>query len=115
VSFQWNRVEYSDIPASLELDDQTIDDADELHLGAEYIFLSSTPIIAVRLGTWLEPDHQMRATVDDPYTRALLQPGDDEMHYSAGLGLAMQRFQVDFALDFADRLNTFSLSAIYNF
>ena len=115
VSFQWNRVEYSDIPASLELDDQTIDDADELHLGAEYIFLSSTPIIAVRLGTWLEPDHQMRATVDDPYTRALLQPGDDEIHYSAGLGLATQRFQVDLAMDFADRVDTFSLSAIYNF
>ncbi len=115
VSFQWDRVEYSDIPSSLGLDDMTIDDADELHFGAEYVFLGSTPIIALRLGTWLEPDHQMRATVDDPLTAALSPRGDDDMHYAAGLGIALQRFQVDLALDFADRVDTIALSAIYNF
>jgi len=115
VSFQWDRVEYSDIPTSIPLDDQAMDDADELHLGAEYVFLGSTPIIAVRLGAWLEPDHQIRATGDDPFTSALLPRGDDDMHYSAGLGVAMQRFQIDVAVDFADRLDTVSLSAIYNF
>jgi hypothetical protein len=115
VSFQWDRVEYSDIPVSLGLDDQTIDDADELHLGAEYVFLGSTPIIALRLGTWLEPDHQMRATTDNPVTRALLSGGGDKMHYAAGLGVAMQRFQIDLAVDFADRVDTVSLSAIYSF
>lgn len=115
VSFQWDRVEYSDPPISLGLNDQTIDDADELHLGAEYVFLGSTPIIALRLGTWLEPDHQMRATVDDPFTRALLPGGEDQIHYAAGLGMATQRFQIDLAVDFADRGDTVSLSAIYNF
>jgi len=115
VSFQWDRVEYSDLPDSLRLDDQTIDDADELHLGAEYVFLGSTPIIALRLGAWLDPDHQMRATIDEPFIRAMLPAGDDETHYSAGLGVAMRRFQIDLALDFADRVDTVSLSAIYNF
>jgi len=115
ISFQWDYIEYSSISSSLQLDDQTIDDINTLHLGTEYVFLDSTPIIALRLGSWLEPDHQVRATIDDPYLRALLPPGDDDVHFSAGLGLAMQRFQVDFALDFADRVNTFSLSAIYNF
>jgi hypothetical protein len=115
VSFQWDRVEYSSIPASLNLDDQTIDDADELHLGAEYVFLGSTPIIAVRLGTWLEPDHQMRATSDEPFIRALMPRGEDEMHYAAGLGVAMERFQIDLAVDFAVHVDTVSLSAIYNF
>ena len=115
VSFQWDRIEYSSIPKSLGIDDQTIDDASEWHLGAEYVFLGSTPIIAVRLGTWLDPDHQMRATLDDPYEHALLPRGKDEWHYSAGVGLAMDRFQVDLALDVSDRLNTVSLSAIYNF
>jgi long-subunit fatty acid transport protein len=115
VSFQWDRVEYSDLPRSLQLDDVTIDDADELHLGAEYVFLGSTPVIAVRLGTWLEPDHQMQSTGDDPFTRALQPRGDDDMHYSAGLGVAMERFQIDFAVDLADRMDTISLSAIYNF
>ncbi len=114
-SFQWDRIEYSSIPDSLNADDQTIDDGNELHLGAEYVFLDATPIIAVRLGTWLEPDHQMRVTSDDLFERALLPRGDDEMHYSAGLGVAMQRFQIDLAADFADRVDTVSLSAIYNF
>lgn len=115
VSFQWDRVEYSDIPRSLRLDDQTIEDADELHLGAEYVFIDSTPIIAVRLGTWFEPDHQMYATIDEPLIRAFLPRGEDEIHYTAGLGLAMRRFQIDVAVDFADRADTISLSTIYSF
>jgi hypothetical protein len=115
VSFQWDRVKYSSIPISIGVDDQTIDDADELHLGAEYVFLGSTPIIAVRLGTWLEPDHQMYATSDDPFTQALLPRGEDEMHYAAGLGVAMQNFQIDLAADFGERADTLSLSVIYSF
>jgi len=115
ISFQWDRIEYSDIPTSLHLDDQTIDDSDELHLGVEYVFLSSTPIIAVRLGAWLDPDHQMRATSDDPFIRALMPRGDDEVHYAAGIGVAMQQFQIDLAMDLADRADTLSLSAIYSF
>jgi long-chain fatty acid transport protein len=115
LSFQWDRIEYSSIPRSIGLDDQTIDDADELHFGAEYVFLESSPVVAVRLGAWLDPDHQMYATVDDPYMRAVLPQGDDEWHYTAGLGFATQRFQVDLAADLSDRVNTISLSAIYNF
>lgn len=115
VSFQWDHVSYSNITRSLRLDDQTVDDTDSLHLGAEYVFLDWTPIVALRLGTWLEPDHQIRATVDELYMRALLPPGDDVMHYSAGVGIAMRRFQLDFAVDVADRLDTYALSAIYNF
>jgi hypothetical protein len=115
VTFQWDRVNYSSIVDSLDLDDQTVDDADELHLGAEYVFLRPTPIIAVRLGTWWEPDHQLRATIDDPLLRSLLPPGDDEIHYAAGLGVAMQSFQIDLGVDFADRVDAVSLSAIYSF
>jgi long-subunit fatty acid transport protein len=91
VSFQWDRVEYSDIATSLELNTETVDDADELHIGAEYVFLDSTPITAVRLGAWYEPDHQVRTTANEPFARAMLPPGDDQMHYSAGLGFATER------------------------
>ena len=115
VSFQWDRVEYSSIADSLELDDRTIDDVDELHLGAEYVFLDSTPIVALRFGTWYEPDHQMRATTDEPLALALLPRGDDEMHYAAGLGVVLQNFQIDLGFDFADRVDTVSLSTILSF
>lgn len=115
LSFQWDRIGYSSIPQSIGLDDQTIDDADELHFGAEYAFLESSPVVAVRLGAWLDPDHQMYAIVDDAYMQAMLPRGDDEWHYTAGLGLATARFQVDLAADLSERVNTISLSAIYNF
>ena len=115
LSFQWDRIEYSSIPQSIGLDDQRIDDADELHFGTEYVFLDSSPVVALRLGAWLDPDHQMYATVVDPYMQAMLPKGDDEWHYTAGLGLATRRFQVDLAADLSDRVNTVSLSAIYNF
>ncbi len=115
VSFQWDYIEYSSIPKSLGVDDQTIDDANEIHVGAEYVFLDLTPIIALRVGTWFEPDHQMRATEDEPYLQALLPAGDDEIHIAAGIGIAMDRFQVDIAMDIADRVDTVSLSAVYNF
>jgi hypothetical protein len=115
VTFQWDRVVYSNIVDSLGLGDRAMDDVDELHLGAEYVFLGSTPIIAVRLGAWLDPDHQMRATSGGPFALALLPRGEDEMHYAAGLGIAMQNFQVDLAVDFGERTDTVSLSAIYSF
>ena len=115
VSFQWDRIEYSDIPRSLGLDDSTIDDANELHLGAEYVFLDATPVWAVRLGTWLDPDHQMRSTADEPFVRALQPAGDNEIHFAAGVGVAMERFQIDLALDYSDPVKTASLSAIFNF
>ncbi|MDJ0793541.1 MAG: outer membrane protein transport protein [Woeseiaceae bacterium] len=115
ISFQWDRVNYSNIPRSMGLDDATIDDADELHLGAEYVFLDSTPVFAARLGMWLDPDHQMRSTVDEPFVRALQPAGHDELHFTAGVGVAMDRFQVDVAFDYSDLVKTASLSAIYNF
>ena len=115
LSFQWDRIEYSRIVDSLGLDDRAMDDVNELHLGAEYVFLDATPIIAVRLGTWLDPDHQMRAVSENPFALAQLPRGEDEMHFSAGLGVAMQHFQIDLGVDFSDRTDTVSLSAIYNF
>jgi long-subunit fatty acid transport protein len=115
LSLQWDRIEYSDMPSSIPLDDQTIDDGDEVHIGAEYVFLDSTPIVALRVGIWHDPDHQMYATVDEPFTQAMLPGGKDSTHFTAGIGIALQRFQIDFAFDFSDQVDVFSLSAIYSF
>ena len=92
-----------------------MDDVDELHLGAEYVFIGSTPIVALRFGAWLEPDHRLRNTTGGVFADALLPRGTDEVHFSAGLGVAMPRFQVDVAADLADHVNALSLSLIYNF
>jgi long-subunit fatty acid transport protein len=116
IGFEWDRVTYSDALENLEEDDQSIDDADQLHLGGEWLFLGTRPLLAIRAGAWHDPDHQARANENaDDHTRALLRPGEDQLHYALGLGLAFKNFQVDGALDFSDTVNTASLSVIYSF
>jgi long-subunit fatty acid transport protein len=127
IGFEWDRVEYSTIidgldPTVLEafepldLDvDLAVDDGDELHLGGEYAFLDATPVIAVRVGVWLDPDHRFRSISGDPEHRALFPPGDDELHLAVGVGLAFKHFQVDAGVDFSDLVDTASVSLIYSF
>jgi hypothetical protein len=114
-ALEWDRVEYSEPLESLGVDDQVIDDADELHLGGEYVFLDKTPVVAVRVGVWLDPDHRARAIAATPFVTALVQPSDDELHYAAGLGFAFPVFQVDLGIDLSDLVDTASISAIYTF
>lgn len=116
VGFEWDRVTYSDALQSLGLDDQGIDDADEIRLGGEWAFLQSRPLLALRAGTWHDPDHQTQANQNaNDFERALVRGGEDELHFSIGLGAAFESFQIDGALDFSDSVNTASLSAIYSF
>ena len=114
-ALEWDRITYSDMVKSMELEDQTVDDGDEVHIGCEYVFLGSRPLLALRAGAWLDPGHVMWATSDDPYTQALLRPVGDEMHYAVGFGMAFERFQLDGAIDFSELVDTISLSAIFSF
>ena len=123
VSFQWDRIQYSTIEDSLTAAalavggdvDQAIDDANELHLGGEYVFLRSTPVVAVRAGAWLDPDHQVRETSSDLFLRALQPRGEDQVHLAVGFGVAFERFQIDVGLDLADQVDTVSVSAVHSF
>lgn len=114
-ALEWDRVTYSQIQKSLELDDQAVDDGDEFHLGGEYVFLGSKPLLALRAGAWLDPDHVLRATSENPLTQALLRPVGDKMHYAVGFGVAFEQFQIDGAIDFSELVDTVSLSAIFTF
>jgi hypothetical protein len=113
LSFEWDRVTYSSIfSGDNELH---IEDADELHLGGEYAFLNLTPIVSLRAGVWLDPDHQISYDGDNYVADAVLTAGDDQMHYAVGLGLAFEGFQLDMAADFSELIDTVSLSFIYSF
>ena len=114
LSIEWDRVRYSTLsrasPAS------AVEDADELHLGFEYAFISKHPIVAWRLGVWLDPDHRPKALPEaSVFTRAVFQGGEEATHVAGGLGLAFESFQVDLAVDFSDPVNVASVSAIYSF
>jgi long-subunit fatty acid transport protein len=120
LGFEWDRVEYSSILESLasELVDTTdvvIEDADELHLGVEYVFLQTTPLVAVRVGSWLDPDHRFRFEGDSAVTRALFPSGEDTVHFALGLGLAFESIQVDVGFDYSEEVTTASISAIFSF
>ncbi len=117
VGFEWDRVEYSTIIDSINFDNQTvIDDADELRAGIELVFLERRPVVALRGGVWLDPDHRLRFEGEAPaLDRAFFRRGDDVVHVSAGLGLVFRRFQVDVGIDASDLVNTLSVSSIYTF
>ncbi len=96
-----------------------IDDADELHLGFEYLLDRS---VAFRAGAWYDPDHQLAYDFGgrDPESLApedrfgfRFPEGEDEIHFTAGLGVVFSRVQLDFALDHSDRADIFSLSGVF--
>jgi long-subunit fatty acid transport protein len=118
LSFEWDRVEYS----SIFSDDSElhIDNANEFHLGGEYAFLNLAPVVSLRAGIWIDPDHQISYEYsgddDENYVaEALLTPGENHTHYAVGLGLAFNRLQLDVAADFSELVDTMSLSFIYSF
>jgi hypothetical protein len=71
--------------------------------------------LALRTGIWRDPDHQFNYEGDDPIVQALLRPGEDQVHFTAGFGLAFQRFQLDIGFDFSDLVDKTSFSAIFSF
>ncbi len=96
-----------------------IDDADELHLGFEYLF--DRPV-ALRLGAWVDPDHQLAYDFGgrDPESVApedrfgfRFPEGEDEVHLTAGMGLVISGVQLDVAVDLSDRADVFSLSGVF--
>jgi long-subunit fatty acid transport protein len=120
VSFEWDRVQYATIFESLDQEalaapDLELDDGNEFHFGFEYVFVKSTPTIALRAGVWSDPDHRTRFVGDDEIVRSLLPPGEDQVHFALGFGLAFRKFQIDVGVDLSDLVDTASFSAIYSF
>jgi long-subunit fatty acid transport protein len=114
-----------------------IDDVIEPHLGLEWVFLDMERPLSLRVGAWYEDEHTIQFEGDlaefeqlvegvpaefrndfllDPIANAILfSTGEDQVHYSLGLGWAFRSFQIDFAADFADQRDTLSLSGVWRF
>lgn len=121
LSFEWTRVEYSSITESLDTevfdaDQLALEDGDEYHLGLEYVFVRSRPIVALRLGAWHDPAHSLGSgPTADVFESAIFQTGDDEIHATAGLGVVFGDFQLDLGADLSDTADLVSLSFVYRF
>ncbi len=121
VACEWSRVGYSSITEGLDVDlldpkQIQLDDGEEIHLGLEHVFVRSRPIVALRLGAWQDPAHRVVAGPDaDIFEKAVFRAGEDEIHFTGGVGLVFERFQVDFGADVSDLVDLASLSLVYRF
>jgi long-chain fatty acid transport protein len=120
VGFEWDRVEYSIIGETLDSEQvdtslAAIDDANELHLGVEFVFLATSPLIAIRGGIWHDPDHRFRYLGNDPFSQAIYQQGEDILHVTMGVGVVFNAVQIDLGADLSQNSDVFTLSAIYSF
>jgi long-subunit fatty acid transport protein len=136
ITFDANRVYYSDLTDDIisgfrpndTIDPQSteplsIDDGTELRLGAEYTFIDSANLWALRGGVWRDPEHTIRFNGQpdtNPQSNALsnavlFSTGDDEMHYTFGVGAVFGKFQIDAAMDFSENIDIFSISGVVRF
>jgi long-subunit fatty acid transport protein len=131
ITFDWNHVQYSALTDGLvslfsDFDEATArlttDDGDEFRVGFEYVFINMSNPIALRFGGWHDPAHKVyfSGEPDDSALQrtyaGLFREGDDVFHYSVGLGFIFgESFQLDAAADFADTIDTYSLSAVVRF
>jgi long-subunit fatty acid transport protein len=119
VAFEWDRVRYAKLLPGLAAiaggdEGLVLRDASEYHVGAEYAFLRVNPVLAARLGAWLEPDHRAcSSTSGSPYQ--CTGKSRDELHGTAGFGLAFRRFQLDIGIDGSRSMLAFSISGIVSF
>lgn len=102
------------------VDEMSIDSGTEFRLGAEYV-LQNSPI-ALRAGVWRDPDHTLsyagptdESNAEQRSTAAFFPAGGSETHFSLGFGFFLDNFQMDFAADWSDLQDTYSISGVYRF
>lgn len=143
VNLDVNRVRYSELSdgmdtlfysigddGSLIFNDPSVlrvRDGTEVHLGGEYTFIQFAHPFSVRLGAWYDPAHALEFRGEPPTDGSLFsqgqiglatlfsQAGGSQVHFAGGLGFAFSNFQIDFAFDVSDEVDTFSLSGVYRF
>lgn len=97
-------------------EDFVMDDVVESHVGFEYVMPKGPIPIAFRFGAWHDPDHRLRFEGTDDLGQARLFEGEDQIHYTAGIGLAISsHLQLDAAADISDIADTVAVSFAYRF
>lgn len=99
----------------------SIDDAGEIHVGAEYLLpIARRP--GIRAGVWFEPDHSVHFVPTpandllDELIAVSLSSGRDLWHYTAGTRLAVHpRVDVSVGVDYSSRSTLVSISTIVGF
>lgn len=130
VNLDINRVRYSQLtrnissafeedgPSDELLSDLKLRDGTEIRLGGEYVFVDMPVPLSLRGGVWRDPDHTIHYRGDDPRSinaRIFSTATGDQTHYTFGMGLAFERFSIDFGADLSKYYDTYSLAAVARF
>lgn len=128
VAFEATYIQYSQLVENFQVPladavatKYKVDDALELHLGAEYIFFVKDIPFAARAGFYTNPDHKIRYTraphdASEAADRVLYQGGKDRYHGTVGLGIVpVPGFQLDFAGNYSKDVREFSVSTVFRF
>ncbi len=125
IALDYNRIRYSqmvddfiDVFAPIDPSDYIVDDANEAHVGVEYLFLNMRRPVALRGGFWDDPDHAIRFRRDDPTNQEslLFRGGEDQYHFSGGAGIVLSpRVELNGAVDYSERATLVTLSAVVRF
>jgi long-chain fatty acid transport protein len=98
-----------------------LDDAVELHIGAEYVFFVKETPLAARAGFYTNPDHKIRyvgaaRNFSDVEASLRYKKGEDQYHVTGGLGIVpFPGVQLDFAGNYSKELLEFSVSTVFRF
>lgn len=130
-SLDVNFIEYSRLTDAVDsiypgvVTDLDVEDGTEVRLGAEYAFLEMATPMFLRGGVWFDPDHRLAyggptpTDCNDEFEACtdsiLFSDGDDETHFSLGVGWAFSNFTLDFAADFSDQVDTYAMSGVMRF
>lgn len=126
VNFDVQRVRYSDLLDNFQIaltgitrpspSDFNVDDATEIHVGAEYVFSYGSRILAVRGGLYTDPEHSIVYSGGDPIFRVLFPRGEDVTHGTFGMGVVFSgTYQLDVAADIAKSSKAFIISTVAKF
>jgi long-subunit fatty acid transport protein len=133
ISADYSRVTYGDIRDDFvitqainapngRVENFLIDDANELHFGAEYVFAQARWVPTLRAGAWFDPAHgvyyepsSLNDSFDERFAASLPQR-DDQVHVTFGGGVSLtQQFELNGAADISSNLRLISGSAIFRF
>ena len=128
VAFEATFVQYSQLTEHFQVPladsvatQYKLDDAIELHLGAEYVFFIKEIPFAARAGFFTNPDHKIKykgaaRNASEAAEGLLYAGGKDRYHGTAGLGVVpFPGFQLDFAGNYSKDVLEFSVSTVFRF
>ena len=101
-------------------DEKDADTQDFVMINSRVFFIRDIPF-AARAGFYTDPEHKIRYTggahdFTEAFDKALYQPGKDQYHGTAGLGIVpMPGFQIDFAGNYSKEVREFSISTVFRF